>query len=313
MPSVGIMTPSFPTRLAAIDIGSNAIRMLAAEFTDATTYRTLEAHRLPVRLGHDVFTTGELTAATIHAAVGGLMNFGRRLQALSVVKTRAVATSAVRDSRNGVDLLEQARIDAGITIDVISGKEEAQLVHLAVRSRVLLGSNHWVLADLGGGSLEVSQIDHDQVLSTATYPVGAVRLLEHLGSDLNPDEVRRVVEERTSTMPSSLLKTPPGRFIATGGSIEALARLAGAKYDDRRVFNLGIDRLREITRQLGSLSVEQRITQLGLREDRADVIFPAAIVYEWLAARLEADSIVVPGVGVKEGVLWDIVERKVPL
>ena len=306
---MGLMAPSFSTRLAAIDIGSNAIRMLAAEFTDATTYRTLELHRIPVRLGHDVFTTGELNAATIDAAVEGLANFGHRIRALSVTKTRAVATSAVRDSRNGTELLERARRDAGIDIDVISGKEEAQLVHLAVRNRVPLSSHQWVLADLGGGSLEVSLIDRAHVISTATYPVGAVRLLEHLGTDFQPDEVHRLVQERT-TMLGSVLKAATDRFIATGGNIEALARLAGAKYDAQRVAILGLDRLREITRELSSLSYEQRIAQLGLREDRADVILPAAIVYEWLAIQVGADSIVVPGVGVKEGVLWDMIDQK---
>ena len=308
---MGSMAPSFPARLAAIDIGSNAIRMLAAEFTDAMTYRTLEVHRVPVRLGHDVFTTGRLTAATIDAAVEGMVNFGHRIQALSVSKTRAVATSAVRDSRNGTELLERARRDAGIAIDVISGREEAQLVHLAVRNCVPLSSHQWVLADLGGGSLEVSLIDRDHVISTATYPIGAVRLLEHLGTDFHPDQVHRLVEERT-TMLGSVLTVTPDRFIATGGNIEEVARLAGARYDAQRVAVLGLDRLREITRELSSLSYEQRIAQLGLREDRADVILPAAIVYEWLAVQVRADSIVVPGVGVKEGVLWQMIGRTDP-
>ncbi len=282
--------------------------MLAAEFSDAATYRALEVHRLPVRLGHEVFDTGELTSATIQAAVAGLRNFKERIGALSVAGYRAVATSAVRDSRNGADLLERARTDAGIIIEVISGAEEARLVHLAVRNRVALGQEQWVLADLGGGSLEVSLIDHDHVLSTETYPVGSVRLLEQLGSDFHADDVRRIVEDRTSAMREHL-EIAPNRFIATGGNIEAVARLARAKYDDRGVFLLELDRLREITEQIAGLTYEQRIAQLGLREDRADVILPAAIVYEWLAVRVGTESILVPAVGVKEGVLWDMINR----
>jgi exopolyphosphatase / guanosine-5'-triphosphate,3'-diphosphate pyrophosphatase len=303
------MTLTFPARLAAIDIGSNAIRMLAAEFSDATTYRALKVGRLPVRLGHEVFDSGELTSATMQSAVKGLRTFKEAIAALSVAQHRAVATSAVRDSRNGAELLERARTDAGIIIEVISGAEEARLVHLAVRNRVPLGRDDWVLADLGGGSLEVSRIDHDRVLATETYPVGSVRLLEHLGQDFDAEDVRRVIEERLSTMREDMLVAATNRFIATGGNIEAVARLAGARYDDRRVFVLEVDRLREITQQLAGLSYEQRIAQLGLREDRADVILPAAIVYEWLAVKVGAHSILVPAVGVKEGVLWDTITK----
>ena len=313
MPCVARMAPQFPARLAAIDIGSNAIRMLAGDFPDASSFRPLELHRLPVRLGHDVFTTGELTSKTIDAAVKGLAEFSHRIQALSVTHYRAVATSAVRDSRNGTELIDRARAEAGIEIEVISGAEEARLVHLAVRNRVRLNGQQWILADLGGGSLEVSLIDREHVLSTETFPVGSVRLLEHFGQDFDADDVRREIQARTSTMREEVLEAATSRFIATGGNIEAVARLAGAKYDDRRVFILGIDRLREITRQLAGLSYEQRIAQLGLREDRADVILPAAIVYEWLAVEVGAESILVPAVGVKEGLLWGMVELARPI
>src|SRR5687767_8415400 len=109
----------FPIRLGAIDIGSNAIRFLASEFRDQATAEQLEQMRLPVRLGHDVFLTGKLTPDAMEAALDGLKTFGRRMQELGITRHRAVATSAVRDSRNGAELVERAREEAGITINVI--------------------------------------------------------------------------------------------------------------------------------------------------------------------------------------------------
>ncbi|HET9439954.1 MAG TPA: hypothetical protein VFO52_07270, partial [Longimicrobiales bacterium] len=149
----------FPIRLAAIDIGSNAIRLIAAQFTSPTSLQQLEQLRLPVRLGHDVFLTGRLTDDAMNAAIDGLSLFSRRIQELAITKYRAVATSAVRDSRNGVDLVQRARDEAGIAINVITGAEEARLVHLAVRNRMRLGRQKWLIADLGGGSVEVSVVD----------------------------------------------------------------------------------------------------------------------------------------------------------
>jgi exopolyphosphatase/guanosine-5'-triphosphate,3'-diphosphate pyrophosphatase len=305
------MQGTFPIRVAAIDIGSNAIRLLAAEITSERTVSVLDQRRVPVRLGHDVFQRGELTPASIASAIAALKRFRRSIEALRITSCRAVATSAVRDSRNGLELVARAREAARISIEVISGSEEARLVHLAVRNRVHLGSDHWVLADLGGGSLEVSRIDHDHVLVTETYPVGSVRILESLPAVYRPIDVRKIFDEHTSGLRTSGIFAAPNKgFIATGGNIEALARLARVKARPNRVPVLGVQRLRDAIQQLAALTYEERIEQIGLRADRADVILPAAIVYEAVAVQAGADSILVPAVGVKEGVLWDMIERR---
>ena len=302
---------AFPLRLAAIDIGSNAIRFLAAEFTGPDSMVVLEQLRLPVRLGHDVFLTGRLTAEAIEAAVAGLKTFSRRMGELNVQRHRAVATSAVRDSRNGAELVQRALAEADITINTITGAEEARLVHLAVRSRMRLGRQKWLIADLGGGSVEVSVVDQHGIHRTESHEMGSVRLLEELAvAGEEPGRFRRRLEEYTATLRDSrLLHAKVAGFIATGGNIEALARLADAPLDANGVAALPVATLRALIERLATLSFADRITQLQLRDDRADVILPAAMVYERVAVLAGVDTVLVPGVGVKDGVLFDLLEQ----
>lgn len=311
IPSTRAEAEPFPIRLGAIDIGSNAMRMLAGEFRDVSSMQPLDQLRLPVRLGHDVFLTGKLTPDAMDAALEGLKTFSRRLQELGVTQHRAVATSAVRDSRNGAEFVKRAREEAGVVINIITGGEEARLVHLAVRNRIRLGRQKWLIADLGGGSVEILVVDENDIYRTESHEMGSVRLLEELGvAGEEPGRFRRRLEEYTATLRNSrILHTKVAGFIATGGNIETLARLANAKADQNGVASLRTAELRTIIERLATLSYAERVAQLDLREDRADVILPAAMVYERLAVLLAVDNVLVPNVGVKDGVLWDLLEQ----
>jgi exopolyphosphatase/guanosine-5'-triphosphate,3'-diphosphate pyrophosphatase len=303
----------FPLRVAGIDAGSNAMRFLAVEYTRPDSGTVLEQIRTPVRLGHRTFLTGRLDEATMDAAVQAFVQYGRLMRSLGVTRYRAVATSAVRESENGAAFMDRVRAEAGLELEAITGAEEARLVHRAVRARVDLGQGRWLLADLGGGSVELSVVDAHAVHWTVSHDMGSVRLLEELSAaGEDPRLFQRRVEEYTAT-----LRIPArngGRlsgFIATGGNIETLARLADGAAAGPGVSVLPLEALRQLIRGLGHLSVEQRIGQFGLKPDRADVIVPAAIVYERLCAQAGFDEIVVPKVGVKDGVLADLLDEAV--
>jgi exopolyphosphatase/guanosine-5'-triphosphate,3'-diphosphate pyrophosphatase len=300
----------FPLRVGAIDVGSNAIRFLAAEFRQPTKYVALEQVRMPVRLGHDVFLTGRLPPSAVDAAIAALVAFHGRLESLEIGHYRAVATSAVRDSENRDEFLDRVRAEAGIAIEIITGAEEARLVHQAVRNRVILGQKKWVLADLGGGSVEVSLVDDNEILWSVSHDMGSVRLLEELSvAGDEPGRFRRRLQEYTATlrMPATKRSQLAG-FIATGGNIESLAKLAAAEPDDKGISRIPLQRLREMIELLARLSYRQRVDDLGLREDRADVILPAAMVYERLCVLAGFDTVTVPNVGVKDGVVLDLVD-----
>jgi exopolyphosphatase/guanosine-5'-triphosphate,3'-diphosphate pyrophosphatase len=302
---------TFPLRLACVDMGSNAIRFLAAEFSNEVAYEVLAAERCPVRLGHSVFLSGVLDQRAMDAAVQALGGFRAQMDAVGVEHYRAVATSAVRESKNGAEFVARIRDEVGLELEVISGSEEARLVHTAVATRIPLGSRKWLLVDLGGGSVEVSLVDQHGAYWSESHTMGSVRLLEELtDSGTDPGGFRRLLAEYISVLnvPTMADGQQVAGYIATGGNIEALAKLAGFP-DEVGVSRLPVDTLRSVIEQLARLSYRQRVEDLGLRDDRADVILPAAMVYERLANLVGADEIVVPRVGIKEGVLYDLVNR----
>ncbi len=306
---------SFPIRCAAIDIGSNAMRFLAAEVSESRKVKSLYSKRVPVRLGHEVFLSGRLSQKAMDDGILALTEFRSAMEERQITLYRAVATSAVRESKNGNLFVERAQKEAGIALEAITGSEEARLVHLAVKHRMNLGGDRWILADLGGGSVEVSLVDDSGILWSESHTMGSVRLLEELsGHAEEPGRFLRLLEEYTATLriPSTLSGAPIAGYAATGGNIESLASLAGCTPGPRGVEILPLDGLRTLIDRLARLSYRQRVDELRLREDRADVILPAAMVYERLGIMVGVREIHVPRVGIKDGLLLDLADRILP-
>jgi len=301
--------PRFPLCVASIDVGSNAIRFLAAEFKNLTSFSPVFADRYPLRLGHDAFFSGRLTQNSIEGAVTGLMGFADHIERLGISRYRAVATSAVRESENGDTLLARAREQTGIEIDSISSREEARLVLLSVKSRVRLGGKMWILADLGGGSVEVSLAADTGILWSESYGMGAVRLLEELaGSGMEPGKFRMLLSEYVKKLhiPAAVLKKKPAGFIATGGNIETIASLVDRR-GEGTTSRVTTKELGKLIKKLTGLSFAERVRELHLKEDRADVILPASLVYERLAVLAGAKQIIVPHAYLREGLVLDLV------
>ncbi|MDE2794750.1 MAG: hypothetical protein OXL34_08030 [Gemmatimonadota bacterium] len=300
------------TRVAAIDAGSNAIRFVVADFDGPLSYTIVHKVREPIRLGHNVFTQGGLDEDTMDLAVAAFRLFRRHIDALGVERFRAVATSATREAANRDMFLDRIHVRTGITLEPISGKEEARLVHLAVGSRVDLSEGRWILVDLGGGSVEVSLVDETGILWSESYQVGTVRLLETLTAARGCHDsllawVR--LQLRPLTIPPPNGYPGPTAFAATGGNIEAIAGLALSYLDPLKIAILPSNRLDAVIHMLSEMTVPERIHELQLRPDRADVILPAALVYRHFAHMVGTGQVVVPSVGVKEGVLLDVAAR----
>lgn len=284
-------------RVAAIDVGSNALRFLAVERTGRKTFRTLARTRSPVRLGSAAFGSAGFPAETLDAAVAALRAFRELMEAHDVRAYRAVATAAVRESANGAELIRRAREEAGIELESIEPAEEIRLVQRAVRTRVRLRNREWLLVDVGGGSAEISIIDGRGVSWSESVPLGAVRLLPL-------DDPQARIEAVLDTVRIPVPKRRRG-LIATGGNIDAIARIVGRRqHGVHRVKRKSLLRLHE---RLAAISLEERIGRYHLRPDRADVIVPAALVYYALARRADADRIHVPRVGVREGIVLELI------
>lgn len=304
-----------PTRFGIIDMGTNAIRMLIAE-ANGPSCAVLENHRLPVRLGRDVFHTGQIPEATVSAIVDSCRRFRSSCERLGVQRVRAIATAAVREARNRELLLDRVREATGIDIEVISGTQEAYLLNRAVQARVDLRRGRSLLVDVGGGSVEVVLVEQGQVVSADSYRLGALRMLAALADSTSSGEsfvelLHRHLHSLEKRIVERFGAGRIDRYVAVGGSIESLAELLAARGELQRqgeVDTLPLLPLRAEVEALAKLPYHERIELRGLRPDRADTIVPAGVVYVRLAEIAGVDAVLVPKVGIKDGLLQEVVE-----
>ena len=320
-------------RLGAIDIGSNAIRLRIVDVDapeprlDATgqsrgvrfrPFREVFADRVPVRLGHDVFTRGRIEPVMIAQASEALRGFRAAMDAAKVDRYRAVATSACREAKNADVFVERAEREAGVDVEIIEGVEEARLVQVAVRERMNLEGRTALLVDIGGGSTELTVMKGLSAVFARSLPMGTVRLIEaFLDGGGRVDATReQLLDEYIDRVAHESLRelelAAGGRIdvvIATGGNIETLADLCPMPlaFPESRAIELAS--MRRLLGVLCGLTVDERSARFGLRPDRADTIVPASKILEHVGARLGVESILAPGVGLKEGVLVDLAAR----
>jgi len=300
-----------PVRLGAIDAGSNAIRVVVAELTANELVR-IEAERVPVRLGHQAFTRGELDPAVIDQAVGAFVHFRQRFDQHGVTIYRAVATSAVRGASNRDVLLHRLYHEAGIELEVIEGEEEARLVRKAVVHALKPGAPPpRAILDLGGGSLEVN-LRQGASWRAFSLPVGTVRLLETFGLDgAIADAEAGMVRRYTATLMHTIARPSNGGGVAaaTGGNAEALARIfTSGLGDDATQPSFELAALEKELPAIVGASVDDRMHRYGVKRDRAEVLGIAALVFATAARQLGITKLVAPGVGVREAVLLELAE-----
>lgn len=295
-------------RFAAIDIGSNGMRLLVVEADDHRFHRVLHSERAAVRLGHHTFQRGRLDPETADAGVAALRRFKQAMDDFGVHKVRCVATAAVREASDGRAWARRVKQELGIKVHIVDGSEEARLCHRSVRDRIPATDDAWMVMDLGGGSLELTLADHDRIHWCETRPLGTVRLLEAYDSDDHEGFVERLHEHLDRFQ---ILRVPEKIHVdilaATGGNAGALARMVGLDPRQNAV-ELPLSTLRRLIEELEATTPAERRERHGFRPDRADVILPAALVYERVATLFGTDRIIIPDVGVKEGIALDLMD-----
>ncbi|MCS6906674.1 MAG: Ppx/GppA phosphatase family protein [Anaerolineales bacterium] len=296
--------------LAAIDIGSNAIRMAVARLDPQGNLEVLENTRVPVRLGKDAFTLGYFTEETIQMAIGTFLRFRNLAQVFNAKHVRAVGTSALREASNSHILIDRIASQTGFQVEVISEIEEARLIHLAVQKVIDLKNKRALLIDIGGGSVEVT-LSNENVLSVESYALGTVRLLSKLegsnGRNLNfnqlvseyAEKVRRRIQTQIGAETIDLC-------VATGGNPEEMGRLRKRLFKGAEEDRITLSELEKLILTLERLSLEERIEKLRLRPDRADVLLPAAVVLRMIAKVAQVKEILTPSVGLKDGLLLEM-------
>lgn len=283
-------------RLAAIDIGSNAARLLISEVhhTDAgePEFSKLNLVRVPIRLGFDVFDTGEITAERTDMLVESLLAFRHLLGAYGVRHVKACATSAMRDARNATAVLARVREATGFDIEVITGDAEASLIYENHIAEHLNREDAYLYIDVGGGSTELTLFAEGRMIGKRSFDIGTIRLLKG-----------RMQESRWDDMKTYLRDTTRGlrhvTAIGSGGNINKIFSLSKRK-EGRP---LTLEMLRDFHKEFASCTLEQRMALYKLREDRADVIVPALQIYISAMRWSGCEEIHVPKIGLADGLV----------
>jgi exopolyphosphatase/guanosine-5'-triphosphate,3'-diphosphate pyrophosphatase len=298
--------------IAAIDVGSNAIRLAIGSVDGHRRLGLLESLREPVRLGQDVFTQGLISEETTERAIEAFLKFRQLMDQHGVKHSRAVATSALREAFNRDLFIDQVAQATGIEICVIGPEEEARLIHLAVTDTINLKNKLAMLVDVGGGSVEITLASNGHILSTGSFNMGTVRLLQKLEEKKLGERhfnvlVREYVDATKKRLKKEIGNQKIDLCIGTGGNLEALGDLRQELLGKDRNSLIAEEELDALVKHLQGLSYEERIQKLRLRPDRADVIVPAAIVLQKVLKQAGVNEVLIPHVGLKDGLLLDIV------
>jgi len=301
--------------VAAIDIGSNAMRLRIGGLNADGKTKLVYYQREAVRLGKDSFTSGIISETTMALAVGAFEHFKAAIARYPVGCVRATGTSALRSASNAQALIDRIATQTDIHIELISGEEEARLVHTAIQYALpTLVNKKNLLIDIGGGSVEVSLSDHGNIVALESFKMGTVRLLERFSDAKDEHELVNLIEEYIAFMQrkvqEEILDAEVDLCIGTGGNIECIGSLGVDLLANPSAGEISYQDLKKIETHLRSMSYQQRVDTLGLRPDRADVIIPALLVLKSVMALVKPATLVIPATGLAEGVLIDLLHKE---
>ena len=289
-------------RFAAIDIGSNAIRLLFSRIIEKENTNPFfikeSLIRMPLRLGNDAFTVGVISEKNCKNFLNTLHGFKHLIEAYKPISYRACATAAMRNAKNGLKLVERVKEETGIQIDIINGQEEAAMILSRNISQYLNKSKNYIHIDVGGGSTELTIISDGKPQTSKSFSIGSVRLLEGKVQKSYWNIMRDWINESTKTLDSI-------KAIGSGGNINKISSmLAKNKGESVKYKNI-----QHIIKKINKKNIEDRITVLGLRPDRADVIIHASKIYLSCMKWSGAKKIIVPQSGLADGLVGQLYDN----
>jgi exopolyphosphatase/guanosine-5'-triphosphate,3'-diphosphate pyrophosphatase len=293
-------------KLAAIDIGSNAARLLITEVEEnekgIPQFNKLNLVRVPLRLGFDVFETGDIPKNKINKVIETIKAYKHLISIYEVKYLKACATSAMRDAKNSEDIIRKVKMETGIEIRVISGDEEASFIYENHIAENLAKDHSYLYIDVGGGSTELTFFNAGKLVFKESFNIGTIRLLKNQVNYKLWDEMKDFIKLGTKDINGIIA-------IGSGGNINKVFSLSKRKEGKP----LSLELLRDYHKELSSFSLEDRMKQYKLREDRADVILPAIQIYINVMRWANIEEIFVPKIGLADGLvhmLYDEVKSK---
>lgn len=288
-------------RYAAIDIGSNAVRLLIADIKqddEAVTFKKNTLIRVPLRLGDDAFLDKEISPKKTEDLLKTMIAFRNLIDVYKVSKYMACATSAMREARNGASIVEMLKKDAGIDLEIVEGQKEANIIYASRIEETLDRKKNYLYIDVGGGSTELSVFSKGKMIASRSFNLGGIRILDNQDKDETWAEMKEWVKNQAHTH-----KNLSG--IGTGGNINKLFKMS----DQKEGTALSFVKLKSLYDYLNSFSLKDRINVLGLNHDRADVIIPASEIYLSVMKWGGVKQIFVPRVGLVDGIIQLLIEE----
>lgn len=289
-------------KLAAIDIGSNAVRLLLVhvhETKEGPTYVKDALYRVPLRLGEDVFTKGKLSKNKIKDFVNTMIAFKKLMKVYQPVAYMACATSAMRDANNGKEVLEKIKSKAGIEIRIITGQEEADLIFSNHVEKLQPNpARNYLFIDVGGGSTELILVSKGEMVDRKSFNIGTLRLREKMVSEKTWKEMDKWLGDFKEKYPDIIA-------VGTGGNINTMQKY----FSKSKKMEMPCSTIHETYAALKDLSIEERMLQYSLKPDRADVIVPAAEIFIRITDALGTETILVPKVGLADGMVHQMFEQ----
>lgn len=283
-------------KLAAIDIGSNAARLLITDVLEgighAPEFIKLNLVRVPLRLGFDVFETGMISEHRVMMIIESMKAYSHLLKLYEVDHLKACATSAMRDAANGPEIIKRVKEETGIPIEIISGDLEASVIYENHVAEKMDTSNSYLYIDVGGGSTELTLFAEGRMIFKQSFNIGTIRLLKNLVDENMWDEMKDVIKSKTKGHKKIVA-------IGTGGNINKIFSISKKKEGKP----LELDLLKDYYKEFSGVSVKERMRLYKFREDRADVIVPALQIFINVMRWADADEILVPKIGLADGLV----------
>lgn len=290
-------------KYGAIDIGSNAIRLLITTVIEQknkeTKFKKTSLIRVPIRLGADVFTKGEISDVNFDRMVDSLNAFKLLMKAHNIVKYRACATSAMREATNGKEITEKLLKETGINIEIIDGDDEAKIIASTDLKTYLVHDKTFLYVDVGGGSTELTIFSEGKTVISRSFKNGTVRLINNLVDESMWQEMKNWIKENTRKYNHITL-------LGTGGNINSTYKFSGIKLGTPMSYKYLIEYFNEVS----SMSYEDRISKLNMNPDRADVIIPALRIYISAMKWSGAEEVYVPKIGLSDGIIRSLYNEK---
>ncbi len=289
-------------KLAAIDIGSNAARLLISEVTlgndGKPLFNKVNLVRVPLRLGFDVFEKGEISNARVTMIIETMKAYGHLLKVYGVSYLKACATSAMRDAVNAQDIIKRVKLETGIEIKVITGDDEASFIYENHIAENMDKEHSYLYIDVGGGSTELTFFADGKLRYKESFNIGTIRLLKNMVTEGQWDEMRDHLKLNTKSK-------FPITAIGSGGNINKIFSISKKKEGKP----LQLELLKDYYKELSSVNLEERIRIYKLREDRADVIVPALQIYINVMRWADINDIYVPKIGLADGLIQNLYEE----